>query len=208
MQSDRVTIDTELLSTFERLELLPDVLPAPTVEQIDVYLTRTALILDRLAQTSATPVEGLVDRSLELGYLTKREARDIRLLFSWDDLPGTTEEQRWLLHLTGPIWPSGLAYHGTRTRESPPASNWPQSGQELIELVDKAGDEIFEPTPFLTGTDIQRMLHIPPGPDIGDLVALLKREQIEGRIANRADAEAYLLEVARARLQADGTPSK
>ena len=48
------------------------------------------------------------------------------------------------------------------------------------------------PAPLLTGGDVMAILNIPPGPAVGDYLALLREEQLSGRLSDREEAINFL----------------
>lgn len=49
-------------------------------------------------------------------------------------------------------------------------------------------DPIAHPTPLLTGTDLMKALHLPPGPKIGQLLHAIQMARAEGKVASREEA--------------------
>ena len=62
----------------------------------------------------------------------------------------------------------------------------------LCELADRHAAAIFAPTPLLDGNEIGQLLGVDPGPRVGAAVEALRRAQVEGRVSDRAEAEALL----------------
>lgn len=50
------------------------------------------------------------------------------------------------------------------------------------------------PPPLLSGDEVMEILGVPSGPEVGRCLALLREEQLSGRIAGRADAVQFLRE--------------
>lgn len=48
------------------------------------------------------------------------------------------------------------------------------------------------PPPLLSGEEVMEMLGIPPGPEVGKYLSLLREEQLSGRLADREAAKAFL----------------
>lgn len=48
------------------------------------------------------------------------------------------------------------------------------------------------PKPVLSGNDVMKTLGIPPGPEVGRLLSLVREEQLTGRIRTQSEAEAFL----------------
>ncbi len=65
------------------------------------------------------------------------------------------------------------------------------SGTELRALIDLAtnnASEIFDPPPLVTGRDLQRELGLASGPRLGQILAEIRRLQIEGTVTTRRQA--------------------
>jgi poly(A) polymerase len=116
-------------------------------------------------------------------------------LLRWQGLPREQRPQRWLLHEMGDLWPTLVSYLGTRSEEPKDDEEWRQVVTGLLRLAMEQGHEIFEPAPLLSGTEIQELLDIPPGPRVGQIVSALRRLQIEGEISSREAAERMVLEL-------------
>lgn len=48
------------------------------------------------------------------------------------------------------------------------------------------------PAPLLSGEEVMEVLGIPPGPEVGSALSLLREEQLSGRLADREAAKAFL----------------
>ena len=67
------------------------------------------------------------------------------------------------------------------------------------------GKEITEPIPLLTGDDIMRVTGIPESPRIGELKEALLEAQVEGKVKTRADAEEFVLKLAREQMKTENS---
>jgi tRNA nucleotidyltransferase (CCA-adding enzyme) len=65
----------------------------------------------------------------------------------------------------------------------------------LIERFITPGDPVAHPTPLLTGQDLMRHLNLPPGPQIGRLLAALQLAKAEGTISTLEEAIAFAAEM-------------
>ena len=99
---------------------------------------------------------------------------------------------RWFLHLWGGDWPAAAATLAALSDPPPAAAEWGRLLGRLTEMADRQARTIFDPIPLLDGDEIQSLLGIGPGPDIGTAVDLLRRAQVEGRVSDRTGAEALL----------------
>ncbi len=65
--------------------------------------------------------------------------------------------------------------------------------RKRIEKIEEMGRERSRiPPPLLTGEEVMEALHLSPGPSVGEYLALLREEQLSGRLASQEDAIAFL----------------
>lgn len=69
---------------------------------------------------------------------------------------------------------------------------WRQAVRELAALVAADGERILDPPRLLAGEDVQRLLGVPPGPEVGRALDHVRRAQVDGEIATREEAERLL----------------
>lgn len=68
--------------------------------------------------------------------------------------------------------------------------------EAIVPLVKRfldASDPVSHPTPLLTGQDLMTALHLPAGPQIGQLLATLQLARAEGKISNRDQALEFVV---------------
>lgn len=139
---------------------------------------------------------GALDDTIEswrqAGYQTGREATRCRRLLSCNEAPGSDAAMRWFLHLWHEDWPAAAAVLAALGDPALAAEQWRRLVGRLSELAEQQATAIFTPAPLLDGAEIQRLLGIAPGPRVGAAVELLRRAQVEGRVSDRAEAEALL----------------
>ena len=152
---------------------------------------RLAVLFSGLAAT-AEAVEAALDRSRQTGYLTSREAARCRRLLGSRSAPDSEAAARWFLHLWGGDWPAAAAALAALSDPPPSAAEWRRLLARLQKMAERQAASIFDPTPLLDGVEIQRLLGTGAGPRIGAAVELLRRAQVEGRVGDRAEAEALL----------------
>ena len=139
----------------------------------------------------ATALAG-VERCRQAGLLTTRQARLCGGLLRCDRPPRDEAAMRWLLHRWGEQWPAAAATLAALPMPPPAPADWRRLANRLAQLADRHAAEIFAPAPLLDGEEIARLLALEPGPRLGRAVAELRRAQVEGRVADRAAAEALL----------------
>ena len=160
----------------------------------DPFTGRMAVLFDTVSRAQRRSAVDLLLEFQTAGYISKRDARRIERLLRWQDLPLEEGPQRWLLHEMGELWPTLVCFLGTRGEAPFDEGQWRRVVTDLVRLAAEQGHEIFAPPPLLSGTEIQELLDIPPGPRVGEITRKLRRLQIEGGISSRAAAERTVLE--------------
>jgi len=64
--------------------------------------------------------------------------------------------------------------------------------RRLEQIQSLAASKEKAPKPFVSGEEVMSLLHLPPGPEVGRLLLLLREEQLGGRIRDREDAVGFL----------------
>ncbi len=74
---------------------------------------------------------------------------------------------------------------------SQPASRrvWRGDLGPLVDLARREGDNLFDPPRLLTGEEVQALLGVPPGPEVGKALAAVRKAQVEGKVRTREEAE-------------------
>ncbi len=62
----------------------------------------------------------------------------------------------------------------------------------LLDLARAEGGSLFDPPRLLTGGEVQELLGIPPGPEVGKALAAVLQAQVDGRVRTREEAVALL----------------
>ncbi|HJX29740.1 MAG TPA: poly(A) polymerase, partial [Thermoanaerobaculia bacterium] len=58
----------------------------------------------------------------------------------------------------------------------------------LVDLARREGETLFDPPRLVTGADVQELLGIPPGREIGRVLDAVRAAQVEGRVRTREEA--------------------
>ncbi len=62
----------------------------------------------------------------------------------------------------------------------------------ILEIQEKGDRDQKIPPPLLSGKDVMNLYGIGPGPEVGQMLTLLREEQLTGRIKNRIEAISFL----------------
>jgi hypothetical protein len=129
----------------------------------------------------------------EAGYVTARQAADIGpLLAEPPELPDTDLGRRRFLNQHGRRWATVACSFGGAAAAAAALDRWRRAAGPLCDLARREGPALYAPPRLLTGEDVQRLLGIPPGPEVGGALAALAAAQVDGAVRTREDAERYL----------------
>ena len=166
---------------------------APDAPPLDLLAARAAATFAALSPTPAAAARDALDRFRDAGYLTRDLAERAARLLAEPEIPAAERDRRRFLHRLGPLWPTALAAHGARESDPEARDRWRRAVREVAALVARDGPEILDPPRLLGGDDVQRLLGVPPGPEVGRALDRVRRAQVEGMVTTRAEAEALLL---------------
>jgi poly(A) polymerase len=99
---------------------------------------------------------------------------------------------RHFLHDSAELWPTAAVWLGARAARSGQGAEWRRWLAELIELVERDGQMLLDPPVLVRGEEVQALLGLSSGPEIGRALARVRKAQIEGRVRSREDALALL----------------
>lgn len=162
-------------------------LPHLAVATHRAALRGAALLLDLAELPAPVALAGLRRRR----WLSRRRAESIARLLPWIELPAAAGARRWLLHSTGEAWAAGLLLAATAPRP-PSGPDWRAAARDIARLVGEHGPQLFDPPPLLDGHEVGQRTGLPPGPELGKVVAHLRRLQIEGELADAVAARRWL----------------
>ncbi len=170
----------ERLGAYERLSNEDWARPADE----DARTTgRWALLFAELREHAGN-AEAALARFSDRGYLSKAEAQAIGYLLALAAPPEPEPDRRLFLHRLGArLWPVALAYLGARGAAGE---------QDLRSLADLAAREtaaIFDPPRLLTSDEVRAATGVPAGPELGRLLAELRKAQVRGEVTSAAQAE-------------------
>ncbi|MFL6234787.1 MAG: hypothetical protein ACJ76N_16760 [Thermoanaerobaculia bacterium] len=133
-----------------------------------------------------------LERFRDAGFLTRQDAARIVLLLGWEELPASGLGQRRFLHRAGPLWATAVASLGARATGSAALERWRSVLPSLLDLARREGEALFDPPRLLTGSEVQELLGIPPGPEVGKALAAVRQAQVDGKVRTREEAVGLL----------------
>jgi tRNA nucleotidyltransferase/poly(A) polymerase len=150
----------------------------------DARTARLAALFRNLPQ----PRETLV-RFRDQGYLTRQTADDVARVLELESLPEADLDLRRFLHRAGRLWPTAFCALGARmTARQEGLEHWQAVLPRLADLARREGEILFDPPRLVTGADVQELLGIPPGKEIGRVLDAVRAAQVEGRVRTREEA--------------------
>lgn len=146
----------------------------------------------RIARVAAL-VRNLPDPPFQGSYLTRQTADDVALVLELETLPEEELDLRRFLHRAGRLWATAFCALGARmaAREEG-LDRWRAVLPRLVDLVRRDGEILFDPPRLVSGADVQALLGIPPGKEIGSVLDAVRAAQVEGRVRTREEAVALV----------------
>ncbi len=158
-------------------------------EQVDAHIARQAILFRNLP--SQETAREAVTRFRDAGYLTRQTADDVALVLELPILPEEELDLRRFLHRAGPLWPTAFCALGVRDGHNG-LDRWRAVLPRLADLARREGEILFDPPRLVTGADVQSILGIPPGREIGRVLDAIREAQVEGRVRTREEAVAMM----------------
>ncbi len=162
--------------------------PAAEVDLPSARLAATFLELPAAAPGSEP--DAALRRCRDAGYVTRTAADAARHLLGFPHLPADDLARRRFLHAAGPAWPTVVSLLGARAAAAGRREAWERELSPLVELARREGETLIDPPRLLSGDEVQALLLLPPGPQVGTVLAAIREAQVEGRIRTKDEAEA------------------
>jgi tRNA nucleotidyltransferase/poly(A) polymerase len=153
-------------------------------ERVDARLARLTALFAHLPVDGPT-VRINLDRFRDEGYLTRQTGIDIALLLSLPAPPGDEPAARRWLHRAGRLWPTAACVHGARRGK---VDTWREALRRLADLAQREAETLFDPPRLLTGEDVQALLGIRPGREVGRALDAVRSAQVDGTVRTREEA--------------------
>jgi tRNA nucleotidyltransferase/poly(A) polymerase len=178
------------------LEALPGIIRelrshAPSAP-VDGRAARLASVFANLP--GVHPLEAL-ERFQDAGYLTRALTLDVARLLRMAGLPedelGDLGRRRFL-HQAGALWATAACFLAARA--SAHGQRWRHALPHLAQLARREGETLFDPPRLLDGAEVQALLRVSPGPDVGRALQAVREAQVDGTIRTKEEAIALLSE--------------
>ncbi|MEP7012467.1 MAG: hypothetical protein ABJC13_19275 [Acidobacteriota bacterium] len=178
----------ERLTTYERIS---NEEWARATDEAARTAGRWALLFAELGEHGGR-AESSLARFVDRGYLSKAEAQPIGYLLALSSLPPSEPDRRLFLHRLGAqLWPAALAYLGARGAAREPDI------RSLAELANREGEAIFDPPRLLSSERVREVTGASPGPELGRLLAALRKAQVRGEVKTAEEAARLVRKIAR-----------
>jgi tRNA nucleotidyltransferase/poly(A) polymerase len=138
------------------------------------------------------PLEAL-ERFQDAGYLTRNLAADVARLLR---LPGLPENvlgdlgRRRFLYQSGALWATATCFLAAHTAAR--GRRWRHALPHLADLARREGEALFDPPRLVDGAEVQALLGIPPGPEVGRALQAVREAQVDGSVKTRDEALSLL----------------
>ncbi|HBL29792.1 MAG TPA: hypothetical protein DD490_23395 [Acidobacteria bacterium] len=159
----------------------------------DGRIARHAILLRNLplSPTHGT-LRDVLARVRDAGYLTRQTTEDVALVLALDDLPVDEVDLRRFLHRAKHQWSTAICALGARWTAGEGLTRWQAVLPRLADLARREGEALFDPPRLITGADVQDLLGIPPGREVGRLLDAVRSAQVDGHVRTREEAEAVV----------------
>jgi poly(A) polymerase len=158
-------------------------------DEVDLAAARWAIAFSH--QPGADPRDAL-RAFTETGHLARRHADRVADLLAWDEPPAGEIAQRRFLHATSELWPTAAVYLGARAARRGGFAAWRQWLAEVVAILERTGGALLDPPALVSGEEVQGVLGIGPGPEVGRALARVRAAQVDGQVGTREEALALL----------------
>jgi len=179
---------TELEAIPERCRELRELDPE-AASHVEARAARLAATFAHLPVRAGRGSRDFLELFRDAGYLTRQAAAEVALLLAEEEIPEDELGRRRFLHRTGRLWATVAVSLGARTAD---AARWRAAVRPLVDLARREGALLLDPPRLITGEEVQRILGIAPGPEVGRALAAVRQAQVDGQVRTREEAVAML----------------
>jgi len=151
---------------------------------VDARIARLASLFANLPELRA------LERFRDAGYLTRSTAADIARLLELPGLPEDEIGRRRFLHKSGALWATAAAFLSTRAAAH--GRPWRPALAPLVDLARREGATLIDPPRLLGGAEVQQILGIPPGREVGRALDAVLAAQVDGKVRTKEEAVALV----------------
>jgi tRNA nucleotidyltransferase (CCA-adding enzyme) len=134
---------------------------------------------------------GAMDEDLRPSTLLSRTRRRVVARLSQIDPFALSRDPRRFLASWGELWLEAAGV--SRALHEDPELKIGTLLEPLRDLVEAEGESVLDPQPLLDGQEIQELLGLSPGPQVGRLLEKLLDAQLGGAVSNRRQAADFLI---------------
>jgi len=164
-------------------------LDTDAASQADARPARLAATFAHLPLRAGRGPRDFLELFRDAGYLTRQSASEVALLLAEEEMPDDDLGRRRFLNRTGRLWATVAVSLGART---PEVANWRSRLRPLVDLALREGAALLDPPRLLSGEEVQALLGIAPGPEVGRALAAVRQAQVDGRVRTREEAMGWV----------------
>lgn len=164
-------------------------------DTVDARIARIAATFDHLPEGDGRRPVDILTAFQGAGYVTRQTAEDVAFLLELEGMPGDEVGRRRFLHQAGRRWTTAVCSLGARMSaqgDSAALDGWREEVRVLAGLVRREGAVLLDPPRLLTGAEVQELLGIPPGPEMGRVLNAVRQAQIDGIVRTKEEAVRFL----------------
>jgi poly(A) polymerase len=161
--------------------------------ELDLPTARLALTFLDLPPTPGGPAQALKGFR-DGGYLAHAPADAAAHLLALAHLPRGATARRRFLHQAGRRWATAFCVAGARAlrRGGTAPVRWRRELAATAAMARSEGACLFSPPRLLDGADVQDILGLTPGPEVGRALAALTAAQVDAKVHTREQAITWL----------------
>jgi tRNA nucleotidyltransferase/poly(A) polymerase len=179
---------TELEAIPERCREVREIDPE-IASQVEARAARLAATFAHLPVRAGRGPRDFLELFRDAGYLTRQAAAEVALLLAEEEIPDDELGRRRFLHRTGRLWATVVVSLGARTADP---VHWRARLRPLVDLARREGALLLDPPRLISGEEVQQLLGIAPGPEVGRALAAVRQAQVDGRVRTREEAVAMV----------------